>query len=113
MSSKVRSASTSCATAELRAPVPPPTEIPRRRSGPLDLASAKKDVSAPLPSVLLTARVIENLSEVAYPEGIKSPRVKLNVNVRDGRFRYDRDFLMQFMEEKPPTLSALDVLGIE
>lgn len=94
----------------------PPTEIPRRRPGPLDLASAKRDVSAPPPSALLTARVIENLSEVAYPEGIKSPKVELNANVRDGRFRYDRDFLMQFMhicKEKPPTLPALDVLGIE
>ncbi|KAG1835923.1 ARM repeat-containing protein [Suillus subalutaceus] len=70
----------------------------------------------PPPSALLTARVIENLSEVAYPEGIKSPRIELNVNVRDGRFRYDHDFLMQFMhicKEKPPTLPALDVLGIE
>ncbi|KAG0708598.1 hypothetical protein DFH29DRAFT_994027 [Suillus ampliporus] len=93
--------------------MPPPTEIPRSCSGPLDLASAKRDVSAPLPSALLTARVIENLSEVAYPEGIKSPKVELNANVRDGRFRYDRDFLMQFMhicKEKPPTLSALDGL---
>ncbi|KAG1846588.1 ARM repeat-containing protein [Suillus subalutaceus] len=72
--------------------------------------------SAPPPSALLTARVIENLSEVAYPEGIKGPRVELNVNVKDDRFRYDRDFLMQFMhicKEKPPTLPALDVLGIE
>ncbi|KAG1746333.1 hypothetical protein EDB19DRAFT_1688908 [Suillus lakei] len=69
------------------------TEIPRRRPGPLDLASAKRDVFAPPPSSLLTARVIDNLSEVAYPEVIKSP-VELNANVRDGRFRYDRDFLM-------------------
>ncbi|KAG1856929.1 hypothetical protein C8R48DRAFT_755948 [Suillus tomentosus] len=97
--------------------MPPPTEIPRRRPGPLDLASTtKKDISASPPSALLTARVIENLSEVAYPEGIKSPKIELNANVRDGRFRYDRDFLMQFMhicKEKPPTLPALDVLGIE
>ncbi|KAG0708593.1 hypothetical protein DFH29DRAFT_987076 [Suillus ampliporus] len=81
--------------------MPPPTEIPRRRP-------AKRDVSAPPPSALLTARVIENLSE--------SPKVELNANVRDGRFRYDRDFLMQFMhicKEKPPTLPALDALGIE
>ncbi|KAG1824451.1 armadillo-type protein [Suillus subaureus] len=110
------SASTSCATTELCASMPSPTEIPRRRSGPLDLISAKRDVSAPPPSALLTARVIGNLSEITYPEGIKGPRVELNVNVRDGRFRYDRDFLMQFMhicKEKPPTLPALDVLGIE
>ncbi|KAG2153180.1 hypothetical protein DEU56DRAFT_698218, partial [Suillus clintonianus] len=96
--------------------ISPPTEISRRRPGPLDIASAEGDVSAPPPSVLLTARVIENLSEVAYPEGIKRPNVELNANVRDGRFRYDRDFLLQFMhicKLKPPTLAALGVLGIE
>ncbi|KAG2043919.1 hypothetical protein BDR03DRAFT_977623 [Suillus americanus] len=52
----------------------------------------------------------------AMPSRIKSPKIELNANVKDGRFRYDRDFLMQFMhicKEKPPTLPALDVLGIE
>ncbi|KAG1739093.1 eukaryotic translation initiation factor 4G1, eIF4E-binding domain-containing protein, partial [Suillus paluster] len=96
--------------------MPPPSEIPQRRTSPQDLASAKTNVSAPHTSALLTARVIENLSQVVYPEGIKGPKVELNANVRDGRFRYDRDFLMQFMhvcKEKPPTLAALDVLGIE
>ncbi|KAG2135518.1 ARM repeat-containing protein [Suillus cothurnatus] len=112
----VHSASNTCTTAELSALMPPPTEIPQRGLSSLDLALAKRDVSAPHPPALLTARVIENLSKVAYPEGIKSPRAELNVNVKDGRFRYDRDFLMQFMhicKEKPPTLPALDVLGIE
>ncbi|KAG2339047.1 hypothetical protein BDR05DRAFT_892405 [Suillus weaverae] len=74
------------------------------------------DALAPPPSTLLTARVIENLNEVEYPKDIKSPKVELDANVRDGRFRYDRDFLMQFMhicKEKPPTRPALDVLGIE
>ncbi|KAG1746341.1 ARM repeat-containing protein [Suillus lakei] len=71
------------------------------------------------PSALLTARVIEDLNEVAYPEGIKRPDVELNVNVRDGRFRYNRDFLLQFMhicKLKPPTLlpkATLGILGIE
>ncbi|KAG1804042.1 uncharacterized protein BJ212DRAFT_1198830, partial [Suillus subaureus] len=76
----------------------PPTEIPRKPPSPIHLTS-----SAPPPSALLTARVIENLSEVAHPE---SPRVGFNANVRDGQFRYDRDFLMQFMhmyKEKPST----------
>jgi translation initiation factor 4G len=68
--------------------MPPPSELPRRRPDPLDLASAKRDVSAPPPSALVTARVIENLSEVEYPEGIKSPQVELNANSKDGRFRF-------------------------
>ena len=59
--------------------MPPPSELPRRRPDPLDLASAKRDVSA---------RVIENLSEVEYPEAIKSPQVELNANSKDGRFRF-------------------------
>ncbi|KAG1746344.1 hypothetical protein EDB19DRAFT_1873438 [Suillus lakei] len=76
-----------------------------------------KSVTTPSPSALLTARVIENLNEVVYPEGIKSPKVELNANVRDGRFRYDRDFLLQFMHicklEPPTLLPTLGVLGIE
>ncbi|KAG1782037.1 hypothetical protein EV702DRAFT_504229 [Suillus placidus] len=97
--------------------MPPLTEVPRRRPRPLHSTPAKRNVSAPPPSALLTARAIENLSEVAYPEGIKSPKVELNANVRDGRFRYDRDFLLQFMhicKLKPPTLlPTLGILGIE
>ncbi|OAX34390.1 hypothetical protein K503DRAFT_868950 [Rhizopogon vinicolor AM-OR11-026] len=96
--------------------MPPSSELPRRCPGPLDLASVKRDISVPPPSALFTACFIENLSEVEYPEGIKSPKAELNANAKDGRFRYDRDFLMQFMHicrEKPPTLPPLDVLGIE
>ncbi|OJA08524.1 hypothetical protein AZE42_02444, partial [Rhizopogon vesiculosus] len=77
--------------------------------------SVKRDISVPPPSALLTACFIENLSEVEYPEGIKSPRAELNANAKDGRFRYDRDFLMQFIhicKEKPPTLPPLDYLSI-
>jgi len=68
--------------------MPPPSELPRRRADLLDLASAKRDVSAPPPSALVTARVIENLSEVEYPEGIKSPQVELNANSKGGQFRF-------------------------
>ncbi|KAJ8595436.1 ARM repeat-containing protein, partial [Rhizopogon salebrosus TDB-379] len=76
--------------------------------------SATPDLPAQLPPSIPT-RFIQNLSEVEYPEGIKGPKVELNANVANGRFRYDRDFLMQFMhicKEKPPTLPPLDVLGI-
>jgi hypothetical protein len=48
----------------------------------------ERDVSAPPPSALVTARFIENFSEVEYPEGIKSPQVELNANSKDGRFRF-------------------------
>jgi len=68
--------------------VPSLSELPRRRPVPLDLVSAKRDVSALPPSALLTARAIENLSEVKYPEGIQSPHVELNANSKGGRFRF-------------------------
>ncbi|KAJ8592455.1 hypothetical protein M405DRAFT_859725 [Rhizopogon salebrosus TDB-379] len=76
--------------------------------------SATPNLPAQLPPSIPT-RFIQNLSEVEYPEGIKSPKAGLNANVTNGRFRYDRDFLMQFMhicKEKPLTLHPLDVLGI-
>jgi translation initiation factor 4G len=96
--------------------MPPPSEIPRRRPGPLDIGAAKRDNSAAPLSALATARNIERLQDVEYPEGVMSPCEDLNKDAKDGKFRYDRDFLMQFMkicQEKPPNLPPLDVLGIE
>ena len=106
-------------------------EIPRRSPGPLDINSAKRDMSAPPLSVLATARNIERLQDIEYPEGVRSPREDLNKDAKGGKFRYlnivralsicsppcryDRDFLMQFMQfckEKPPNLPPLDILGI-
>jgi Eukaryotic translation initiation factor 4G1 len=112
--------------------MPPPLEIPRRRPGPLDIGAAKRDLSAAPLSALATARNIERLQDIEYPEGVRSPREDLNKDAKDGKFRYpnhscscnlcliscryDRDFLMQFMQpckEKPPNLPPLDILGIE
>jgi translation initiation factor 4G len=112
--------------------MPPPSEIPRRRPGPLDINAAKRDMSAPPLSALATARNIERLQDIEYPEGVRSPREDLNKDAKDGKFRYlnivralsicspsrryDRDFLMQFMQlckDKPPNLPPLDILGIE
>ncbi|KIJ15597.1 hypothetical protein PAXINDRAFT_169050 [Paxillus involutus ATCC 200175] len=96
--------------------MPPPLEIPRRRPGPLDISAAKRDNSAAPLSALATAKNIERLQDVEYPDGVKSPREDLNKDAKDGKFRYDRDFLMQFMQlckEKPLNLPPLDILGIE
>ncbi|KAI6046367.1 hypothetical protein EDC04DRAFT_2876735 [Pisolithus marmoratus] len=73
------------------------SELARRRPGPLDINAAKKDSSTPPRSALLTARNIDRLDEIEYPEGIRSPKTELNENVKDGKFKYDRDFLLQFM----------------
>ncbi|KAI6128073.1 eukaryotic translation initiation factor 4G1-domain-containing protein, partial [Pisolithus croceorrhizus] len=84
--------------------------------GPLDINAAKKDSSAPPLSALPTAHNIDRLYEVEYPEGIRSPKTELNQNAKEGKFRYDRDFLLQFMavcKEKPPNLSSRDIFGLE
>ncbi|THH13662.1 hypothetical protein EW146_g6581 [Bondarzewia mesenterica] len=89
----------------------------KRRPGPLNLATtASINVPAPLPSALATARIIEDIGTIQYPEGVKSPRVDLNVNAQKGKFRYDRDFLLQFMsicKEKPDNLPPLDAIGLD
>ncbi|KAI9441597.1 eukaryotic translation initiation factor 4G1, eIF4E-binding domain-containing protein [Lactarius indigo] len=67
-----------------------------------------------LPSALATARPIEDLDRISYPEGIKNPMAELNVNAQKGKFRYDRDFLLQFMnicKEKPDNLPLFDMIG--
>ena len=65
-----------------------PVEFPRRRPGPLDISAAQKQgIPQGLPSALATARIIEDISTISYPEGIKSPKVELNVHAKSGKFR--------------------------
>ena len=40
-------------------------------------------------SALATVQNIDDIGTVQYPEGVMSPKPKLNANVKDGRFRYD------------------------
>ncbi|KIP11352.1 hypothetical protein PHLGIDRAFT_114747 [Phlebiopsis gigantea 11061_1 CR5-6] len=92
------------------------TTLDRKRPGPLDLSGTKGPIAQPLPSALATARIIEDITSIDYPEGIKSPQVELNMNAKQGKFRYDRDFLLQFMavcKEKPDSLPPLDAIGLE
>ncbi|KAL1938535.1 hypothetical protein VTO73DRAFT_11558 [Trametes versicolor] len=73
-------------------------------------------ISAPLPSALATARMIKDIGTIVYPEGILGPKPELNRNTEPGKFRYDRDFLLQFMavcKEKPDFLIPHDVFGLE
>ncbi|KAJ6497464.1 armadillo-type protein [Mycena sanguinolenta] len=48
-------------------------------------------------SVLAAARIIDDVNSVPYPENIQRPKAELNTNAGNGKFRYDRDFLLQFM----------------
>ncbi|KAI8599107.1 hypothetical protein EDD21DRAFT_169515 [Dissophora ornata] len=88
-------------------------DAPATESKPVDSAKAglsvdlARTMSAPTSSP--SAR-IENFSAVSYPSHIQSPG---NADIQ-GKFRYDRDFLMQFMNvciDKPDSLPSLDVLG--
>jgi len=90
-----------------------PADLGKRRPHNLDFTGLK---STPIASALSTARHIETLDAIKYPEGIQSPRPELNENSKPGRFRYDRDFLLQFREickDKPPNMPPLDAIGLE
>ncbi|KAI0326358.1 ARM repeat-containing protein [Cubamyces sp. BRFM 1775] len=50
------------------------------------------------PSAMATARAIRDISSIEYPEGVKGPKPELNDLGRQGRFRYDLDFLLQFKD---------------
>lgn len=63
------------------------TSITKTRPGPLDLSGATKNVVAAPPSALATARIIEDLGHISYPEGVTSPKPELNVNSKKGKFR--------------------------
>ena len=53
----------------------------------LDLPNPDGPALQQLSSPLATARLIEDIAVVSYPEGIKGPNPALNVNPRRGQFR--------------------------
>ena len=46
---------------------------------------------------LKTAKVIEDIRAITYPAGISAPNSALNALASGGKFRYDREFLLQFL----------------
>jgi len=101
------------------APLPPSGA--KVRPAPIDVNAAPQSklpgesVTPSLPSALSSARKIEDLGKVSYPDNIKSPRSELNADATPGKFRYDRAFLLQFMEVckgKPVQLPDLDSIGM-
>ena len=71
-----------------RPPLRLDTSLDKKRPGPLDLSGAKGSLPSSLPSALASARIIDDINRIDYPEGIKSPKVELNVNAKQGKFRY-------------------------
>ena len=92
----------------------------KKRAPTIDTASAQQNKSeAPLSAAsaaLGSAKFIDNINKVSYPSNIASPKAELNEQAEPGKFRYDRDFLMQFMSvytEKPQDLPPLASIGME
>ncbi|KAM0793777.1 hypothetical protein ACM66B_001195 [Microbotryomycetes sp. NB124-2] len=82
---------------------------------PSSAAATAEDKAKTGPSPLATARPIDNLNAVSYPDNIKSPRAELNADAQPGKYRYDREFLMQFMNvcvERPENLPNLESIGM-
>ncbi|CCX31323.1 Similar to Eukaryotic translation initiation factor 4 gamma; acc. no. Q10475 [Pyronema omphalodes CBS 100304] len=86
-------------------------EAEAESSKPTEETAEPKETDEPaLPSAALTAlrsaRPIETLKGLEYPEGIQSPNPALNPTAAPAKFRYDKDFLMQFQTvftDKPST----------
>ncbi|SCV68090.1 BQ2448_211 [Microbotryum intermedium] len=90
-------------------------------SAPAASANSAVETSEEMPAAgastvaLSEARKIDDLASVSYPDDIQSPKAELNVNAESGRYRYDREFLMQFMNvctEKPESLPNLEAIGM-
>ncbi|KAI0669629.1 eukaryotic translation initiation factor 4G1, eIF4E-binding domain-containing protein [Trametes maxima] len=61
------------------------------------------------------ARPIEDFDGVKYPPGIRGPKPELNMDAKPTKFRYDRDFLLQFRDvckETPGPSLPLEALGL-
>ncbi|KAI9673437.1 MAG: hypothetical protein M1817_002899 [Caeruleum heppii] len=90
-------------------PTKPTSSGKRAKPAELNLAPLKtKDVEPPQPSAALqalrSARFIDRIGDVSYPGSIASPNPALNQTVTKGKFKYDKDFLLQFQPvftEKP------------
>ena len=53
----------------------------------MDLSGIQSPATAPTCSALKAARIIDDLGRINYPEGIQSPKVELNINAKQGKFR--------------------------
>ena len=73
-------------TAEASVPTPGRGEN-RRTMKTLVYEEQNVDVVTTFPSALSTARFIEDLDRVSYPEGICNPKPELNANSKEGKFR--------------------------
>ena len=88
-------------------PAPKATGQAKQKPAALKLKTAEQ-VEAPQPSAALqslrSAKFLQKISDATYPAAIASPNPALNADAPMGKFRYDKNFLMQFQPvftEKP------------
>ncbi|KAF8537854.1 hypothetical protein BDD12DRAFT_806565 [Trichophaea hybrida] len=86
--------------------MPPPKQQPRSKPSPLNLQIKTNEPGPPSAALtaLRSARPVKNLEHLQYPEGIQSPNLALNPMASTTKFKYDKEFLMQFQTvftEKP------------
>ena len=84
-----------------------PITTGKQKPAALNLVTTKS-VEPAQPSAQLmslrSARRLQSINDVSYPASISSPNPALNTSAPMGKFRYDKDFLMQFQRafvEKP------------
>ena len=89
------------------APSQPSTSVGKKRPADLKLDIMKPvEAAQPTPQLdsLRSARMIQRIEDISYPADIASPNPALNRTAPTGKFRYGKDFLLQFetkFTEKP------------
>lgn len=89
------------------APSQPLTSVGKKRPADLKLDIMKPvEAAQPTPQLdsLRSARMIQRIEDISYPADIASPNPALNRTAPTGKFRYGKDFLLQFetkFTEKP------------
>ncbi|KAL8914128.1 MAG: hypothetical protein Q9172_007157 [Xanthocarpia lactea] len=90
------------------ASVPPPKTLNSKQKPAALKLETTKTVEPPQPSAQLlslrSARRLTSLNDISYPAAIASPNPALNTTAPMGKFRYDKNFLVQFQSvfvEKP------------
>lgn len=94
-------------------PAKPTTDLSKSPTPEASSSAAKS--ATPSSAAISSARPISDLANVSYPESSKAPSSELNVDSNPGKYRYDRDFLLQFMaicQEKPENLPNLAEMGM-
>ncbi|KAJ9091399.1 hypothetical protein QFC19_009108 [Naganishia cerealis] len=79
-------------------------------------APAIEPENSPFNLSLKTAKVIEDIRAITYPASISAPLSSLNETADAGKFRYNREFLLQFLgicKDRVPVEASLGMLSID